>query len=424
MTRPLQAPVRRDPLRRTPRMTLPPAQRGRVALGLAAAAAEGRFALQVCADCARLQYPPREACVACSSPRLAWRSQGGEGVLLAHTRLEHSNDPYFRERLPWRVGMVRLDAGPCVMAHVHGDVAEPGPPGPPSRVRVTARLDRAGAPVLLALPLEETPHMHDDPMLREMGADPRFRKVLVTDGKSATGQALARALVDAGAERVWLGCAEPWKSAPGLEALSALPQVTPVDLDLGDEGSVRELGARIGGKVDILVSNAEYLRGGGIESPRGTLNARSEMDLHYFGLLRLAQAFAPALRARAADGVAHACAWVNVLSVYALANYPPQGTYSASMAAALSLAQGLRAQLRAGGIRVLNVFPGPIDHEWNQELPPPKLAPRALAAAVVAGLRDGVDDLYPGDVAQEWRERWRADPKGMEHELAMQGAMP
>ena len=35
----------------------------------------------------------------------------------------------------------------------------------------------------------------------------------------------------------------------------------------------------------------------------------------------------------------------------------------------------------------------------------------ALAKAVVAALRDGVEDIYPGDVAQEWLARWRENPK-------------
>ena len=62
MTMPFIKPPRKNPVLRTPQINLPPAARGRVALGLTAAAAEGRFALQVCADCGAVQYPPREAC--------------------------------------------------------------------------------------------------------------------------------------------------------------------------------------------------------------------------------------------------------------------------------------------------------------------------------------------------------------------------
>jgi NAD(P)-dependent dehydrogenase (short-subunit alcohol dehydrogenase family) len=146
------------------------------------------------------------------------------------------------------------------------------------------------------------------------------------------------------------------------------------------------------------------------------------MDINYFGLLRLAQAFGPALKGRSADGVLSACAWVNLLSIYALANFPPHGTFSASKAAAHSLAQCLRAELRPAGIRVVNLFPGPIDDEWNQNLPPPKLTPDALAGAIVKALREGTEDVYPGDVAQEWLERWRENPKVLELELAAGGA--
>jgi hypothetical protein len=34
-------------------------------------------------------------------------------------------------------------------------------------------------------------------------------------------------------------------------------------------------------------------------------------------------------------------------------------------------------------------------------------------------LQDGIEDLYPGDVAQEWRARWRESPKVLERELAL-----
>jgi NAD(P)-dependent dehydrogenase (short-subunit alcohol dehydrogenase family)/uncharacterized OB-fold protein len=393
--------------------TLPPASRSRVGLGLTAAAALGRFDLQVCDDCGAVQYPPREACHRCLSPRLPWRPQTGAGELLAETTLHHSNDLFFRERLPWRLGLVRLDTGPTLMVHLHGDIA-----AAPARVRVGARLDRAGQAVLIAFPPTETPDMADDRQLREMTCDPRFRKVLITDGKSAVGQAMATALAQAGADLVWVGHAEPWKKIPGFERVAALPQVTPIALDLTNERSVATAAGEIGGKVDILINTAEVHRGFGISGRRGTETARAEMEVNYFGLLRLAQAFGPALRARAADGQASACAWVNLLSVYALANFPAHGTYSASKAAALSATQCLRAEMAGSGIRVINVFPGPVDDEWNQLLPPPKLAPAALASAVVKALRDGVEDIFPGEVAQEWYTRWREDPKVLEREVA------
>jgi uncharacterized OB-fold protein len=140
----------------------PPAARSATASGLTTAAAEGRFALQVCADCGAVQYPPREACVACLSAHLPWREVPAGGTLIATTTLHVSTDPWFRQHLPWRIGTVALDCGPSVIAHLHGEVA------PGARVRMTLRLDKSGQGVMLAIPAEDTPTMQDDPQLREL----------------------------------------------------------------------------------------------------------------------------------------------------------------------------------------------------------------------------------------------------------------
>lgn len=413
MTEPIQRPKRKNPVLRTRLPTLPPGTRARVTLGLTEAAARGIFALQVCRDCATVQYPPREACHNCLSDRLVWTPQDGRGELVSETRIRHALELYFRERTPWRLGVVKLDAGPIVVVQVHGDI-----PPAPTRVRVQACLDKSDQAALFALPEKDTPHMAEDRQLREMTCDPKFRKVLVTDGKTQVGQAVVRAVAGAGADLIWVGYAEPWKKFAGFDELKAIPQVTLVPLDLTDARSVKELGGEIGAKVDILINTAEHHRAYGIGARYGTDIAKAEMEINYFGLLRLAQEFGPVMRSRGADGLNSAVAWVNLLSIFALSNYPQQGTFSASKAAAHSLAQCLRAEMRASGVRVVNVYPGPVDDEWNQLILPPKLAPAGLASAIIKALKDGVEDVYPGDVAQDWLARWRDNPKALERELA------
>ncbi|HET7527030.1 MAG TPA: zinc ribbon domain-containing protein, partial [Burkholderiaceae bacterium] len=152
MTPPLTTLRRKNPVLRTRQINLPPGARSRIALGLTAAAAMGRFELQRCDDCGQVIYPPREACPRCAGARLRWRGHGGFGELLADTTLHHSNDLFFRERLPWRLGLVKLDDGPTVMVHLHGDARGKAS----ARVRVVARLDRAGQAVLIALPEKDT----------------------------------------------------------------------------------------------------------------------------------------------------------------------------------------------------------------------------------------------------------------------------
>jgi NAD(P)-dependent dehydrogenase (short-subunit alcohol dehydrogenase family) len=353
-----------------------------------------------------VQYPPREVCGACLSPRLPWREVPPGGKVIAATTLHISADPYFRQRMPWRIGTVAMDCGPRVIAHLHGDVALG------ARVRMTLRLDKSGQGVMLAMPGQDAPNMQDDPQLREMTCDPKGRRVLVTDGRNAFGQAIARAVFDAGASAVFVGIADTWKPFLGQQRL--VGEMVP--LDVTDTGSVCELAASIGGRVDILINTALHIRPGSILERRDTITAREELEVSYFGPTRLAQAFGPAMRARGADGAYAACAWVNIVSAYALAAAPAFAAASAAQAAALSVAQSLRYELRP--LRVINVLVGPLDDAWHQAVPPPKVAPAALAAAVVRALRDGMEDLAVGEVAQDLLNRWKENPATLARELA------
>jgi NAD(P)-dependent dehydrogenase (short-subunit alcohol dehydrogenase family)/uncharacterized OB-fold protein len=412
MTEPLIRPRRKDPLRKTREPLLPQGVRSRTAHGLTAAAAEGRFALQVCIDCGFTLYPPRDACPRCLSARVPFQDVPQGGTVLAETTIRTSTDVYFRERTPWRIGTVALDCGPAFVAHLHGDVAEG------ARVRMTLRLDKSGNAVAIAMPDRPTENQEDDLQLRELTCDPKFRRVLITDGRNATGQAIARAMATSGASIIFVGVADPWKPFPNEAALRAIPGVEIVSLDITDSRSVADTAGELAHRVDILVNTAEHPRSGGIMQRHGLTIAREEMDVRYFGLLRLAQHFGPAMRARGADGVNAAAAFVNLLSVHAQMSWPQYGAYSAAEAACLSAAQGLRAELRGGGVKVLNMFAGPLDTEWFQSVPPPKLAPAALAAATVDALRKGIEDCYVGDIAQDIKARLEVQPKALERELA------
>ena len=237
---------RKNPILRTPQMNLPPSSRSRVSHGLTAAAALGLFELQTCRECGTVQYPPREGCGNCLSSRLFWKVQSGAGELLSTTNLEHSNDLYFKERLPWRLGFIKLDVGPSVVAFLTDAVGDA-----PTKVNLNLRLDRAGQAVFVAdpAPYESGKDMNpNDKLVQETGCDPRGRKILVTDGKTPLGQSLVKSLLAAGADTVWVGHAEPWKKYPGFVELSKVPGVALVKLDLTDVKSVDEIAGEIGGK--------------------------------------------------------------------------------------------------------------------------------------------------------------------------------
>ena len=411
MTGPLPRPAPKNPLERTRLPASPPTARSRRAHLYTQAAAEGRFDLQCCAQCHNFTYPAHDICPMCLSADLPLAPAPRAGMLLAETTIRIPADTYFRERAPWRIGMIELECGPVMVSHLHGDVREGEP------VRMSFQLDKSGNAVAFARPSTETPNMDADRQWREMTADPKYRRVLVTNGRSAVGQEVAAALAAAGASIIHVGIADRWKPFAGEDRLLAIPGVRLVPLDIGSAESAAELAADIGGKTDILINTAEYIRPGGLLTRRGTGPVRDEMEQAYRGFIHLAQAFGPAMLGRGANGSNSAAAWVNILSVYALANWPAYGAYSASQAACLSLSHCLRAELRPGGIKVVNLFSGPIDSEWFQTVPPPKVAPRAIASAVVASLRAGTEDVFVGDVAEDIRKRLAANPKALEREL-------
>lgn len=123
---------------------LPPATRGPLGRRFTEAVARGALELPVCDDCGRLQYPPREACGHCLSPSLTWQAMQLTGELLAATTLQHSNEAYFAERLPRRVGLVRIADGAQAVVHLVDD-SKPG-----AVVGVRAMLDRSAQGVLVA----------------------------------------------------------------------------------------------------------------------------------------------------------------------------------------------------------------------------------------------------------------------------------
>lgn len=207
---------------------------------------------------------------------------------------------------------------------------------------------------------------------------------LVTGANRGIGAAFARALVEAGAAKVYAGARDP-------ETVTD-PGVVAVKLDVTDDASVRALAAELG-DVQLVINNA------GVGAPTLPLDidieqARWEFDVNYYGTLRVAQAFAPVL-ARNGGG-----ALVNMLSVVSFIAMPHLANYSATKAAAWSLTNGLRQQLRDQDTLVVGVHVGYVDTDLTAGLEGDKIHVSQVSDALIAGLRAGDEEVLVDEISR------------------------
>src|SRR5262245_64984419 len=168
---------------------------------------------------------------------------------------------------------------------------------------------------------------------------------LVTGANRGIGAAFVSGLLEAGAQRVYAAA----RDLQTLVSAERDARIVPIALDITDDASVQAAAARLA-DVDLLVNNAGVALGARLIGAADLSSARQEMEVNYFGLLRMCRAFAPILAANGGGTL------INVLSILARVASPAVGSYSASKASALSLTQAVRAELQAQGTRVIGVL--------------------------------------------------------------------
>lgn len=228
---------------------------------------------------------------------------------------------------------------------------------------------------------------------------------LVTGANRGLGRALVAALLEAGAAMVYAAARDP-KTLPAVG-----PRVVPLPLDTTKPAEVAAA-VRQAGDVTLLINNAGALTSYNVLAcSQADLDADFRTNVH--GTLAVIRAFLPVLE-RAPGGATV----VNVLSLTSLASFPALGGYSASKAAAYSITQALRPELKTRRIELLAVLPGPIDTDMVKGLPMPKTSPADTARGVLAGIARGDEEIFPDPMAQEMGALWNRSHKEFERAFA------
>jgi short-subunit dehydrogenase len=230
--------------------------------------------------------------------------------------------------------------------------------------------------------------------------------VLITGATGAIAQALIAGLNARGAKRIYA-------AARDVSGLVASDRLVPIKMDVTSDDDVNRAAAHAT-DVTLLINNAGVNHNTAFLLAADLAIAREEFECNYLAPLRVVRAFAPAL-------IANKGAVLNMLTILSRVNLPLMGSYCASKAAALSLTQGLRAELGAKGVRVAAALPGAVDSRMTAGLPIPKMSPADAAAEILDGFAKGEEEIYVGDMARGLAAGLASDPKGVERQLASPG---
>lgn len=215
---------------------------------------------------------------------------------------------------------------------------------------------------------------------------------LVTGANRGIGQHFVRELLARGAEKVYAAARSP-RSVD-------VPSAVPLRLDVTDDESVQRLAEQTR-DVTLLINNA------GVATLNGFVNgdiaaARAEMEVNYWGSLRMVRAFAPILKANGGGAI------LNVLSQSAFRAFGFADSYGASKAAAWQLTNGIRLELADQSTQVTGLAMALVDTEmsaWAKDDGWPITNPAEIVCAAIDGIESGALEVYGDQATRSWRSR-------------------
>lgn len=241
---------------------------------------------------------------------------------------------------------------------------------------------------------------------------------LITGASAGLGVDFARQLSAEGRRLVLVA-----RRKDRLDALAKeLGNARVVAIDLSESGASERLMAdleKAGEYVDLLVNNAGFGLTGRFDTLDGK-RLRQMIDLNCGALTELSHAVIPAMKRRKSGAI------LNVASTAAFQPGPGMAVYFATKAYVLSFSEALHEELKADGIVVSALCPGPTATEFGEvagfkghavvDSMTAQSAP--VAAAGLAGLAKGKAVVIPGFANKAGAQGHRFLPRSILRKIA------
>ena len=224
--------------------------------------------------------------------------------------------------------------------------------------------------------------------------DIKGKTALITGANRGIGKEIVDSFLNNGAAKVYAAVRSLDTASPLVQKYG--DRIVPIQLDLGEPEMIAAA-AEKAKDVQVVVNNAGVLRTSTPMADDAIESLEFEMKINVYGLIRMAQSFAPVLKANG-GGV-----FIQLNSIASMKCFTDIATYSASKAAAYSITQALRDLLEQQGTFVLSVHPGPISTDMANtagftEIGEP---PSVVSERIVAALTTGDFHLFPDSMAKQ-----------------------
>lgn len=220
------------------------------------------------------------------------------------------------------------------------------------------------------------------------------KTILITGGASGIGLEATKQFTSLGSKVIITG-----RNKEKLDAIKKeFPEITIVQSDVSKEEDAIKLYEKVKslGGIDILYNNAGVgvpPSNLGIASDKHLQGAVYEMDVNYFGVIRLNNIFMEMLKQRKEAAI------INTTSILSIVPSVLEATYSASKTALAFYTKSLRTHLKAinSHVKVFELLPPLVDTAMVADRTDKKISTEVLVKVLISGLKKDTYTIRIGD---------------------------